>query len=99
MTLFEWDPVKAISNRRKHGVTFDNATRVFDDPGSISEPDRVVDGELRWLTIGIFDGMTVLTVAYTVYEEGDDEVIRIISARTANRLERIRYGQIRPKDA
>ncbi len=73
--------------------------RVFGDPGSISEPDRIVDGELRWQTIGIFDGGTVLTVAHTVYEEGQKEVIRIISARRANRLERIRYEEIRSKDA
>lgn len=99
MTLFEWDPVKAQSNRRKHGVTFENAMRVFADSGSISQPDRIVDGELRWQTIGIFDGMTVLTVAHTVYEEGEAEVIRIISARRSNRQERSRYGQIRSKDA
>jgi len=60
--------------------------RVFADSGSISQPDRIVDGELRWQTIGIFDGMTVLTVAHTVYEEGEAEVIRIISARRSNRL-------------
>jgi uncharacterized DUF497 family protein len=99
MVIFEWDETKARQNRRKHGVTFENAMHVFDDPGSTSEPDRIVEGELRWQTIGIFDGQTILMVAHTIGEEGQDEVIRIISARRANRLERTRYGQNRQKDS
>lgn len=98
MMIFEWDDQKAIENRRKHGVTFENATRVFDDPGFLSEPDRVVDGELRWQTIGLFSGTTVLMVAHTVREEGLDEIVRIISARRASRLEKSRYGQNRQKN-
>jgi hypothetical protein len=56
MTLYEWDPAKARKNRRKHGLTFESAMLVFDDPAAISEQDRIVDGELRRQTIGMFEG-------------------------------------------
>ena len=56
MTLFEWDPVKAQSNRRKHGFTFEDAVRVFGDPCAISGQDRIEDGETRWQLIGLFEG-------------------------------------------
>jgi hypothetical protein len=97
--LFEWDEGKAAANRRKHGISFENAMQVFDDPGSISQPDRIVDGELRWQTIGIFKGATLLTVAHTASEEGLDEVVRIIPVRRADRMEHLRYGQNRQKDS
>ncbi len=99
MILFEWDERKAFANRRRHGISFENAMQVFDDSRSVSEPDRIVDGELRWQTVGLFRGATLLMVAHTVSEEGQDEVVRIISARRANRMEHIRYGQNRQKDS
>ena len=93
---FEWDPVKAEANWRKHGVSFETAMRVFADPFALSEQDRVEGLELRWQTIGLVDGLLLLIVAHTVGEEEDgeeSEVIRIISARKAERMERRRYEQ------
>ncbi|NCN71830.1 MAG: BrnT family toxin [Betaproteobacteria bacterium] len=89
---FEWDEAKALRNLRKHGVAFDDAVGVFADPFAVMRQDRIEGGELRWQTIGRVDGHLVLLVAHTVYETQDDmEVIRIISARRADRKERQRY--------
>lgn len=91
---FTWDPGKDASNRRKHGVRFEDAVRVFLDPLHLTYQDRIEGGEYRWQTIGRVYGVTVLLVAHTVTEEADPEpveVIRIISARNATRAERKRY--------
>ena len=83
MILFEWDDKKAASNRRKHGITFDDATQVFDDPYALAEQNRIEGGERRWQMIGMCAGLMILFVAYTVVEEGRNEIIRVISARRA----------------
>lgn len=89
---FGWDPNKAASNLRKHGVAFEDAARVFLDPLAIREQDRIVDGEERWQIIGTFDHFRLLVVAHTTAdEESGEEFIRIISARKAERHERRRY--------
>lgn len=94
---FEWDPVKADSNRRKHGVSFETALRIFADPFALTEQDRIEGGEQRWQTLGMVEGYFLLLVAHTIGSEDEDgqavEVIRIISARRANRTERRRYEQ------
>lgn len=94
---FEWDAAKASSNLRKHGVSFEVAMRVFADPFALTGPERVENGELRWQTIGTVDGYLLLLVAHTVLEVNEDdweeEVIRIVSARVADRKERQRYAQ------
>lgn len=95
MISFEWDETKAKINRRKHGIDFDDAVEVFYDPHSITEQDRVVDGEVRWQTVGMAGNVAIVLVAHTVHEHGEEEVIRIISARLADRKERRRYGQNR----
>ncbi len=92
-TRFEWDPTKAASNFRKHGVSFQTAARVFADPYALVEQDRIESGEERWQTIGVVEGVLMLMVAHTVREQDDIEVIRIISARHANRRERRRYEE------
>lgn len=93
MLRFEWDEAKNLSNLRKHGVSFETATRVFADPFALSKQDRIEGGERRWRTMGLIEGFLVLVVAHTVLEAGDDEteVIRIISARKASPRERRRY--------
>lgn len=73
---FEWDLTKAETNFRKHGIRFEEAALVFDDPFHLSLQDRFENGEYRWQTIRFEDGT---------------EVIRIISARKAERNERKRY--------
>ncbi|MGH8378527.1 MAG: BrnT family toxin [Gammaproteobacteria bacterium] len=88
---FEWDPGKDEINLAKHGVSFEVATRVFDDPRHLSVKDRHVSGEERWQTLGLVGGMVVLLVAHTYREDDDDEVIRIISARKATTHERQIY--------
>lgn len=100
MIRFEWDPMKARTNQRKHGITFEEAVNVFDDPYALFEQDRTDDGtgELRWQAIGLVEGMVLLLVAHTVREEGQDEIIRLISARRATRKERNRYEQTRAQD-
>ena len=94
---FEWDPAKAARNRRKHGVSFETALRVFADPFALSEPERIEDGEQRWQTLGLVEGHVLLLVAHTLRDEAEGgqpvEVIRIISARPADRTERRRYEQ------
>ena len=94
MTRFEWDPVKAQSNLLKHGVRFENAMRVFDDPNAILEPDRIDEtGEMRWRALGLVRGVAVLFVAHVIRQDGGDEVIRLISARAATRKERNHYEE------
>jgi uncharacterized DUF497 family protein len=88
---FTWDEHKNRVNQRKHGVSFETAILVFNDPFQVSRQDRVQDGEERWQTIGTVRGMHVLVVAHTV--EDDDNLIRIISARKATPQERIIYAQ------
>jgi uncharacterized protein len=91
-TRFEWDPDKARSNLKKHGISFEAATFAFDDPYAVTEIDRIEGGEYRWQTIGMAFGVSLLLVAHTVEDE-DVEVIRIISARRAEPSERRKYEQ------
>lgn len=86
--LFAWDEVKNQVNRRKHGVSFESAARVFEDPIAVSYVDRIVDGEQRWHTIGWADGIVVILVVHTFEEQNGEETIRIISARKAAPRER-----------
>jgi uncharacterized DUF497 family protein len=88
---FAWDERKNRINKQKHGVSFGTASLVFDDPYQLTRQDREVEGEPRWQTIGIVNGLHVLLVAHTVSE--DEEVVRILSARKATRRERSMYAQ------
>jgi hypothetical protein len=96
---FEWDEAKNVSNQRKHGVSFEDASGVFLDPLHVVVPDRVVEGEQRWQALGLVQegGVLLLLVAHTVREDiggGSDanvEIIRIISARKATSKERKIY--------
>ena len=94
---FEWDPAKAAGNLRKHGVSFEAALRAFADPYALSELERIEDGEQRWQTLGVVEGYVLLVVAHTIRDAEEEgqliEVVRIISARAANRTERRRYEQ------
>ena len=100
MIRFEWDPMKARTNQRKHGITFEEAVNVFDDPDALFEQDRSDEetGEPRWQALGLVGGMVLLLVAHTVRADDPDEVIRLISARRATRKERKRYEQTRAED-
>jgi uncharacterized DUF497 family protein len=87
---FAWDRAKARANVAKHRVVFDDAVTVFDDPLHRSRQDRDVAGEERWQTLGMAKGVVLLMVAHTW---GDDETVRIISARRATKQERRDYEQ------
>ena len=88
---FEWDPAKDLSNLRKHGLSFATALRAFADPLAVSLQDRIEGGERRWQTVGLVDGYLLIVVAHTLRMAQDTEVIRIISARRATRMERKSY--------
>ena len=94
---FEWDAAKAASNRHKHGIGFETAIRAFADPFALTAQDRIEGGEQRWQTLGMVEGCLLLLIAHTVRDEDEDgrpvEIIRIISARVADRKERRRYEQ------
>jgi uncharacterized DUF497 family protein len=82
----EWNEEKAASNRRKHGIDFDEAIAIFYGTSLLRRSDR--DTEERWLAIGETEGR-VVTVVFTW--RGD--ALRIISARRARRNERRTYYQ------
>jgi len=90
---FVWNEEKSRSNRAKHKVSFETAVLVFEDPYALSIPDRSVEGEQRWQTLGLVGGVVVLLVAHTYEEEDGEEAIRIISARKATPRERKIYEQ------
>jgi uncharacterized protein len=88
---FAWDERKNWVNKRKHRISFETAILVFYDPFHVSRQDREVEGEERWQTIGVVQGIRVLLVAHTVEEE--ENLIRIRSARKATPQERRIYAQ------
>ncbi|MFA6020186.1 MAG: BrnT family toxin [Rhodospirillales bacterium] len=90
---FEWDAAKDRANRNKHGVSFELARQVFEDPFHLSVQDRIEGSEERWQTIGLVGGAAVLLVAHTWREDDGVEVVRIISARKATKQERRRYEE------
>lgn len=90
---FEWDEAKNVSNQKKHKISFETAKLVFEDPYHMSRQDRHEDSEERWQTIGNINGIAVVLVAHTVRNLNGDEVIRIISARSATKTERRYYEQ------
>ncbi len=88
---FEWDAEKNRRNRAKHKFRFEIAREVFEDPWARSLPERMVEAEERWHTIGVVGGVVVLLVAHTYREEQGEAVIRIISARKAAKPEARQY--------
>jgi hypothetical protein len=92
--VFEWDPKKAAANLVKHGVSFDEATTMFADPGALDGPDvGHSTEETRFLRVGQSILDRVLVVAYTQRKGSHGEAIRIISARRASRKERTARGR------
>jgi len=84
---FEWDENKSASNLEKHGISFDEAVRVFEGVYLSHIDPRENYGEVREITTGIIAETVVTVVVHT----DRDEAIRIISARKANRRERNEY--------
>jgi uncharacterized protein len=85
---FEWDDIKARSNFKDHGVSFELAKTVFEDAFAIDRVDDREDyGEERFVIIGMAEGQVLLLVAYTERSERT----RIISARRATQHEQSYY--------
>jgi uncharacterized protein len=89
-----WDPKKDRANRRDHGLSFETALLVFDDPLALSRLDRSMDEE-RWQTIGMVAQVALLVVHTWPESETQDgeETGRIISARKATAHERKAYEE------
>ncbi len=87
----DWDEQKNKRNQAKHGVSFELAQLVFDDPHQVCIQDRHESGEERWQTIGMVGETVMLLVAHTYQVKGSGEAMRIISARKATRHERQQY--------
>ncbi len=83
---FEWDESKNLFNRRKHGVSFEDACQVFRDPLYVSVQDRIEKGEARWQTLGMVEDLLLLMVAHTVREELEDGLITTRSKSFASFL-------------
>lgn len=93
--IFEWDPQKDIINQSKHGVSFEEAREVFDDPLHLSIlDDRFNYFEERWISIGKTKKSFTLVVANLFFNDDGEEVIRIISARRATVNERKQYEEV-----
>jgi uncharacterized DUF497 family protein len=88
---FEWDERKNAANKRKHGVSFEEASSAFSDENAllIDDPDHSHD-EDRFVLLGMSSNLRTLVVCHAYRQEA--EVIRIISARKANRSERRTYA-------
>ncbi len=84
---FEWDINKNKSNTEKHGITFEDASKVFDDETSLIEFSRLVGDEERIQIVGKILDIVIIIVAYTERNEST----RIISARKASKIERGKY--------
>lgn len=91
---FEWDEKKDRANFKKHGILFEVATEVFDDPFCFTVTDRMVEHEERFWTIGRIESLSLLTVVHTSYFEEEEEIVRIISARSATPRERRFYEEV-----
>lgn len=89
---FIWDPLKAATNARKHGVTFVEALTAFADEHGLllDDPDHSV-GEERFVLLGMSGSLRLLVVVHH-YDDGDG-TIRLISARKASRGERAAYDE------
>jgi uncharacterized DUF497 family protein len=90
---FEWDEAKNQRNLLKHGIRFETAVLAFHDPHALTQRDEATVEEERWITLGSVGLDAVLFVVHTVREQGETEVIRIISARPATPRERTKYEE------
>jgi uncharacterized DUF497 family protein len=80
---FEFDPNKPAENLKKHGVSFADAEGVFDDPLAVHCLDPDVEGEQRFIAVGLGSASQILVVVYTMR----DKAIRLISVRRATKHE------------
>lgn len=90
--IFEWDDNKSASNLKKHGLAFEEVIGAFYDTRALTQRHQIVDGEVRYRTLGMVDGITILFVGHLSYDNKIGvEVVRIITARQATPKERRIY--------
>lgn len=93
--VITWDKNKNASNIKKHGISFDDAAEVFDDPLHISVLDKRFDYfEERWITIGLSKKGTILVVGHLYSLTSGEETLRVITALKATKKERVQYEKI-----
>jgi uncharacterized DUF497 family protein len=90
---FEWDGAKSVSNRKKHGVSFEEAVTVFEDPFGrlIADPDHSSE-EDRYVLLGVSISSRLLVVCHCIRPH---DSIRVISARRADKRERSVYEEMK----
>lgn len=91
---FIWDSVKEAGNIDRHGIDFTTAAGVFSDLQAMTDYDEAHsrEGEDRWTTIGMVDGVLMLVRVTWTDRDGED-IIRIISARLADSRDRALYQE------
>lgn len=88
----EWDPAKAETNLRKHGISFVEASEVFRDPLAITLFDAEhSEQDERWVTLGQVRGRKIVVVVHTWIEADEIVHVRMISARLATSHEAKQY--------
>ncbi|MHB8481817.1 MAG: BrnT family toxin [Nitrospiria bacterium] len=92
MIGFEWDEQKNESNRKKHGIWFEEAQQAFDDPNGLDFCDEGhSNDEDRFLLLGLSGSSRVLVIVFC--ERKKNEIVRIISARKATKKEIKKYEE------
>lgn len=86
---YEWDEAKARANFAKHGVRFADAVSALEDESALTIKDAFSTAEDRWITLGVDALGRLLVIVYTWRGES----VRLISARTATRRERLQYEE------
>jgi hypothetical protein len=95
---FHWDKDKK-NNRRKHNISFVEASEIFRDKYILDLEDiEHSDQEERWISIGLSKKGKVILVVHTYKEDKDKKILRIISAREATKSETLQYFSRRPKN-
>jgi hypothetical protein len=89
---FEWDEKKNLLNKKKHGISFEEAQTVFIDENGllIHDPDHS-DEEDRFILLGLSSSLRALVVCHCYRKR--NEIIRILSARKATRSEQKKYWE------
>jgi uncharacterized DUF497 family protein len=90
---FTWDRAKAVRNERAHGISFETAVEVFEDPNHVVGENYFVEsaGEQRYQVIGITRNLILLLVVFVDRSQPDGEIIHLISARKAVNYEQSIY--------
>jgi uncharacterized protein len=90
---FDWDENKEKENIRKHQVTFDEASKAFSDRNAVDILDELnSDSEIRYQIVGL-SPFRLLFVSYTIREDENGEIFRLISARKANAKQTRYYNE------